>query len=114
MYWEATQFYNQYKKDKCKYWTYLSRLWRWMSKESSIQNRDFHRMWVHDKNGQTCPRCFEYKWWDWFYNCKTEKSGKDNVCSDCRKRYAKFRWSNNPEMAEKQRVKRLALKCNLV
>lgn len=85
-----------------------------MSLESAIQLRDYHRVGKHDKYWQTCPRCFNYYTFDSFYNSRNEKSWKDNTCKDCRKRMAKFRWSNNPELAEKQREKRLALKANSI
>ena len=110
MYWEATRFYNEYKGKKCKYGTYLTRLWKWMSRDSAIKQIDYHCFGLKDEKWCTCPRCFEYKDYSQFYSSKSEKNGKDNVCSDCRKRAAKFAWENNPSYKQRQQARRAKLK----
>jgi len=95
MYWESTKFYKEFAGKKCKYWTYLTRLWKGMDMKQAIQPRDLHFKWRIDAFGKTCPRCMKYKLTQWYYNSKAEKSWKDSCCMDCRKQQRKDdRWDD--------------------
>lgn len=95
MYWEATKFYKEFAGKKCKYGTYLARLWKGMDMKQAIQPRDLHFKWRIDAYGKTCPRCMKYKLIQWYYNSRAEKSWKDSCCMDCRKQQRKDdRWDD--------------------